>query len=65
MAAKKGTPSAQHPAERRLEPVHVPRQGNRRVGWGTSDGAQALALLKRFGSVIVLNGAHSSGGAEG
>jgi len=25
-------------------------------GWGTSDGAQALALLKRFGSVTVLNG---------
>ena len=25
-------------------------------GWGTEDGAQALALLKRFGSVTVLNG---------
>lgn len=25
-------------------------------GWGTSDSAQALALLKRFGSVSVLNG---------
>jgi Icc protein len=25
-------------------------------GWGTDDGAQALALLKRFGSVTVLNG---------
>jgi len=25
-------------------------------GWGTSDGAQALAILKRFGSVTVLNG---------
>jgi len=25
-------------------------------GWGTSDGAQALALLKPFGSVTVLNG---------
>jgi 3',5'-cyclic-AMP phosphodiesterase len=25
-------------------------------GWGTQDGAQALALLKRFGSVTVLNG---------
>jgi len=25
-------------------------------GWGTSDGARALALLKRFGSVTVLNG---------
>jgi len=25
-------------------------------GWGTNDGAQALALLKRFGSVTVLNG---------
>ncbi len=25
-------------------------------GWGTSDGAQALAALKRFGSVTVLNG---------
>jgi 3',5'-cyclic AMP phosphodiesterase CpdA len=25
-------------------------------GWGTRDGAEALALLKRFGSVTVLNG---------
>ena len=25
-------------------------------GWGTADGAQALTLLKRFGSVTVLNG---------
>jgi 3',5'-cyclic-AMP phosphodiesterase len=25
-------------------------------GWGTEDGAQVLALLKRFGSVTVLNG---------
>jgi 3',5'-cyclic AMP phosphodiesterase CpdA len=25
-------------------------------GWGTADGEQALALLKRFGSVTVLNG---------
>jgi 3',5'-cyclic AMP phosphodiesterase CpdA len=25
-------------------------------GWGTEDGAQALALLKKFGSVTVLNG---------
>ena len=25
-------------------------------GWGTADGSQALALLKRFGSVTVLNG---------
>src|SRR5262249_30753017 len=25
-------------------------------GWGTEDGAQALALLKNFGSVTVLNG---------
>lgn len=25
-------------------------------GWGTADGAQALAFLKRFGSVTVLNG---------
>lgn len=25
-------------------------------GWGTDDGAQALALLKRFGSATVLNG---------
>ena len=25
-------------------------------GWGTSDGAQALSLLKKFGSVAVLNG---------
>ena len=26
------------------------------MGWGTDDGLQALALLKRFGSVTVLNG---------
>jgi hypothetical protein len=26
------------------------------LGWGTDDGLQALALLKRFGSVTVLNG---------
>ena len=25
-------------------------------GWGTDDGAQALTVLKRFGSVTVLNG---------
>jgi hypothetical protein len=25
-------------------------------GWGTEDGEQALALLRRFGSVTVLNG---------
>ena len=25
-------------------------------GWGTADGAQALAMLRRFGSVTVLNG---------
>jgi Icc protein len=25
-------------------------------GWGTDDGAQALSLLKRFGSVTILNG---------
>src|SRR6202789_2836504 len=25
-------------------------------GWGTKDGAQALSLMKRFGSVTVLNG---------
>ncbi len=25
-------------------------------GWGTEDGAQALALLRRFGSITVLNG---------
>ncbi|BBE70802.1 metallophosphoesterase family protein [Oharaeibacter diazotrophicus] len=25
-------------------------------GWGTSDGAQALSMLRRFGSVTVLNG---------
>jgi 3',5'-cyclic-AMP phosphodiesterase len=25
-------------------------------GWGTNDGAQALSLLKKFGSVAVLNG---------
>ncbi len=28
----------------------------REWGWGTDDGARALALLKRFGSVTVLNG---------
>ncbi len=28
----------------------------REWGWGTADGAQALAYLKRFGSVTVLNG---------
>jgi 3',5'-cyclic AMP phosphodiesterase CpdA len=28
----------------------------RKWGWGTGDGAAALALLKRFGSVTVLNG---------
>ncbi len=28
----------------------------REWGWGTDDGMQALALLKRFGSVTVLNG---------
>jgi 3',5'-cyclic-AMP phosphodiesterase len=27
-----------------------------RWGWGTKDGAEALSLLKRFGSVTVLNG---------
>ncbi len=27
-----------------------------RLGWGTDDGLQALPLLKRFGSVTVLNG---------
>ncbi len=26
------------------------------MGWGTEDSAQALAYLKRFGSVTVLNG---------
>jgi len=26
------------------------------VGWGTEDSAQALAYLKKFGSVTVLNG---------
>jgi len=30
--------------------------GVREVGLGQADGAQALALLKRFGSVTVLNG---------
>jgi hypothetical protein len=25
-------------------------------GWGTEDGTQALSLLKRFGSVTILNG---------
>ncbi len=33
-------------------------------GWGTQDGAEALALLKRFGSVTVLNGHIHQGGTE-
>jgi 3',5'-cyclic AMP phosphodiesterase CpdA len=37
--------------------AHIPLQVlYREWGWGTEDGAQALALLKRFGSVTILNG---------
>lgn len=37
--------------------AHVPLWAvYERWGWGTRDGEQALALLKRFGSVTVLNG---------
>jgi 3',5'-cyclic AMP phosphodiesterase CpdA len=37
--------------------AHIPLQViYRDWGWGTEDGTQALALLKRFGSVTVLNG---------
>ena len=37
--------------------AHVPLwTGLSEWGWGTDDGAQALAYLKRFGSVTVLNG---------
>jgi 3',5'-cyclic AMP phosphodiesterase CpdA len=37
--------------------AHVPLwEVYREWGWGTEDGAQALALLRRFGSVTVLNG---------
>ncbi len=37
--------------------AHIPRWSvYEKWGWATSDSAQALALLKRFGSVTVLNG---------
>jgi 3',5'-cyclic AMP phosphodiesterase CpdA len=37
--------------------AHIPLQVlYREWGWGTEDGMQALALLKRFGSVTILNG---------
>jgi 3',5'-cyclic AMP phosphodiesterase CpdA len=37
--------------------AHVPLWTvHREWGWGTEDGEQALALLRRFGSVTVLNG---------
>ena len=37
--------------------AHIPLQViYREWGWGTEDGTQALNLLKRFGSVTVLNG---------
>jgi len=37
--------------------IHMPLwQVYPQWGWGTEDGAQALTLLKRFGSVTVLNG---------
>jgi 3',5'-cyclic AMP phosphodiesterase CpdA len=37
--------------------AHIPLQVlYKEWGWGTEDGTQALALLKRFGSVTILNG---------
>lgn len=37
--------------------AHIPLwMAYEKWGWGTADGAQALAMLKRFGSVTVLNG---------
>jgi 3',5'-cyclic AMP phosphodiesterase CpdA len=37
--------------------AHIPLQVlYREWGWGTEDGTQAFALLKRFGSVTILNG---------
>jgi len=37
--------------------AHIPLQViYKEWGWGTEDGTQALNLLKRFGSVTVLNG---------
>ena len=37
--------------------AHIPLQViYKEWGWGTEDGMQALNLLKRFGSVTVLNG---------
>jgi 3',5'-cyclic AMP phosphodiesterase CpdA len=37
--------------------AHIPLQViYREWGWGTEDGTQALTLLKRFGSVTILNG---------
>jgi len=37
--------------------AHVPLWTvSKEWGWGTDDGAQALTLLRRFGSVTVLNG---------
>ena len=37
--------------------AHIPLQViYKEWGWGTDDGAQALSLLKRFGSVTILNG---------
>src|ERR1700724_75601 len=37
--------------------AHIPLQViYKEWGWGTEDGTRALALLKRFGSVTVLNG---------
>jgi 3',5'-cyclic AMP phosphodiesterase CpdA len=37
--------------------AHIPLQViYKEWGWGTEDGAQALSLLKRFGSVTILNG---------
>jgi len=44
-------------AARRLCYLRISRCGRSiRVGWGTSDSEQALSLLKRFGSLTVLNG---------
>src|SRR6202000_3307478 len=37
--------------------AHIPLQVlYKEWGWGTEDGTQALGLLKRFGSVTILNG---------
>ena len=43
-------------ADRRVRAYAALDASIRDWGWGTEDGAQALDLLKRFGSVTVLNG---------